>query len=689
MSSSRAVHRMLRSLLALIAAAATSASLMTPAGARTVEGTATFRLHLLAHEIGREVVTTSETASGRHLASNFHFDDRGAAVDLTAGLDLSPDGNPLRLVVKGKTYRYFSSDTEVTRSADRVQVRDNGANRTVAVAGQPFFPLDGYAPIGVQEVLIRYWFAHGRPAEIVAPPAGVVRIAVRGLTVIDAPVVASSGNPSGLALAATGGGDRWRLSIDGALWGTETAWFDTRTDQLIALTTWAGALPFEAIRDGYESQRDRFIAEAVADRIADLEALTRRTPPLHSSTFALVGATIVDGTDAAAIPHGTVLVREGRIAAVGAAAAVTVPRETTIVDVRGTTIVPGLWDMHAHASQVDWAPVYLASGVTTIRDMGGEQAFLTAFRDAIASGRGLGPRLLLAGLIDGPGPRAFGTRWAATPEEGGAAVRALKAAGFQEAKIYTLVAPEVVTRIAAVAHQEGMMVTGHIPTGMDVRQAVEAGYDQIAHMPISGQPGSDAVKDLIAFFVAHHTVIDPTSSWNELLQHAPATPIAAFQPGVQRLPAPLARMILSTPGGTAEPAAARARLLQSLRLVNDARAAGVPVVAGTDKGVPGFSVQREIELYVDGGMTPLQAIQAATSVPARVMRLERETGTVEVGKRADLLILDANPLDNIANVRTGRFVVTGGVLYDCGQLWAAAGYAAARRATPDIVPGRR
>ena len=163
-------------------------------------------------------------------------------------------------------------------------------------------------------------------------------------------------------------------------------------------------------------------------------------------------------------------------------------------------------------------------------------------------------------------------------------------------------------------------------------------------------------------------------SWNELLQHAAATPIESFQPGVARLPAPLARMILSTPGGNGDPAAARARLLQSLQNLRDARQAGVPVVAGTDKGVPGFSVQREIELYVDGGMTPLQAIQAATIVPARVMRLDKESGTVEVGKRADLVVLSANPLDTIASIRSARMVVANGALYDCGKLWAAAGY---------------
>ena len=126
------------------------------------------------------------------------------------------------------------------------------------------------------------------------------------------------------------------------------------------------------MRDGYEPMRDRFIEEAVQDRVVDLETLTRSSTPERRGTFALVGATIVDGTDARPIANGTVMVRDGRIAAVGPSAAVTVDGGVPAIDVTGSTIVPGLWDMHAHASQVDWAPVYLASGVTTIRDMGGE-----------------------------------------------------------------------------------------------------------------------------------------------------------------------------------------------------------------------------------------------------------------------------------------------------------------------------
>jgi imidazolonepropionase-like amidohydrolase len=241
-------------------------------------------------------------------------------------------------------------------------------------------------------------------------------------------------------------------------------------------------------------------------------------------------------------------------------------------------------------------------------------------------------------------------------------------------KIYDYVKPEVVKAITDEAHRLGMTVTGHVPRGMTAQSAVEAGFDHLAHMRISGQPGSDAVAAQIAFFKAHGTVMDPTESWNELGGHSAQTPISSFQPGVTRLPLPLRRMFASMTAGTRDPATVHAGLVQSLKLVHEAQQAGVLVVAGTDKGVPGFSVQRELELYVEGGMTPLEAIQSATIAPAMAMRLDREVGTVEVGKRADLAVFDADPLAQISNIRSATSVVTAGRLYDSSALWRAAGF---------------
>ena len=330
--------------------------------------------------------------------------------------------------------------------------------------------------------------------------------------------------------------------------------------------------------------------------------------------------------------------------------------------------------MHAHASQVDWGLVYLASGVTTIRDLGGDNTFLVAMRAAIRSGEVLGPRYLLAGLVDGPGPRAFGGVTAATPDEGRAVLRKYHEQGFEQIKIYSLVAPDVVKAIVAEAHARGMTVTGHVPGGMTAQSAVEGGFDSLAHMQLRGEPGSDASNTQIAFFKKYGTVMDPTTSWNELGGRPASVPLETFLPGASGLPLPLKRMFDSMPGSATEPAAWRARLVESARLLKRAVDAGLLVVAGTDKGVPGLSLPRELELYVEGGMTPLQAIQTATILPARAMKLDKELGTIEVGKRADLVVLDADPLAKISNVRLVRWVLANGRMNDAATLWRTAGF---------------
>ena len=620
-----------------------------------------FALSFLGHVIGEERVTVTNIGPGRKIASAFVFEDRGTKVELNASLELDAEGLPIRFMSKGKTYRLFSTDVDVVRVGDRVHVRDGKAEETIDLKGRPFFPVDNYAPIAVQEQLIQYWMSHGRPKEIVAPPAGIVRISARGAVIRDA------GRGSKLIPVLD------ELAIDGVVWGTESAFVEHDSRRLVGLATWAGNLPFEAAVPDSDWNIPGLIRKAGVSRIADLAAATKAIVPIKTGTYAVFALRVITGTDAPPIENGVIIVKDGRIDAVGPRADVAIPKDMPIVYMSGKTVIPGLWDTHAHSSQTDWAFPYLAGGVTTVRDMGGENEFLVPYRDAINTGRVLAPRLLLAGLVDGPGPGAFGHLWAATPDEGRAVVRKLKADGFEEVKIYQLLTADVVKAMADEAHKLGMTVTGHTPRG--AREAVENGFDEIAHGTVQGPAGSTASNELIEFYKAHHTTLDPTPSWGELSGRPASIPVESFIPGVLRLPRTLARQFASMPGGNGDPAQYEARQLSTLGMLNEARKAGIPVVAGTDKGIPGFSLQREIELYVKGGMTPLQAIQAATIVPARVMKLDKDAGTIEAGKRADLVVLDADPLANIANIRTASRVVVNGRLYGSAALWRAAGYA--------------
>ena len=652
---------MIRAVRIILAACLGASMVTTTAGVRSVRlqphpvERGTLRLHYVQKPIGYERYEIARDGDVLTMTSDFDFTDRGGRVQLAATLRAKADFTPLSFKAQGKSYRFVNVDSEVRIEGASAIVKADGREARVPLPAQ-FYTVDGYAPFAAQMMLLRYWKQHGQPRvlnTVPGLPANDVFIEARGREAIR---------------LGTGVVQLDRYAIDGVVWGRETVWLDER-GALAAAITRAGGLSFEAVREDLEPALVDFVQRATRDRIADLEAITQRTPLLKSGNYAMMGATIVDGTGGPAIPDGVIVVRDGRIAAVGKRASVAIPAGTPAVPVDGKTIIPGLWDMHTHVTQVEWAPVYLGAGVTTVRDMGNEFEFITALRDAIASKRALGPRILAAGLIDGGGPNAFGVYDAVTPDEARQTVAKYHDAGFQQIKIYSLVTPAIVEVITAEAHRLGMTVTGHIPNGMTIEQAAAAGMDHIAHLPIRGEAGSDEVKRTIAFLRDHKTVIDPTQSWNELLGHAVGTPIAAFQPGVLKIPPPLNRVFSNAGAAGIDAATARMRLERSLRIVKALHDAGVPVVVGTDEGIPGHSVHREIELYVEAGLTPMQALQAATIVSARAMKMDGELGTIERGKRADLVVLNANPLDAIGNIRSVRWTISDGRVYDAPTLW--------------------
>jgi len=461
-----------------------------------------------------------------------------------------------------------------------------------------------------------------------------------------------------------------RYAIGGVGWGDETIWLDDR-DEIAAASTYAGNLPLEAVRDEYKDALPQLIASANSDRFHELRSISRQIRPLMQANFAIVGVTLIDGKSDAAIENATVIVRDGRIADAGGKVAI--PSGIPVIDGHGKTVLPGLWEMHAHFAQVEYGPAYLAAGVTSARDCGDEFEFLTGVRDLIHGGA-LGPHLMLAGLVDGSGPGTFGVTWADTPEQGRAVVAKYHAAGFEQMKIYNKIKPDVLRAITDEAHRDGMSVTGHIPEGMTAVDGVDAGMDQINHFgPIlqalhAAGPSREA--EVIQYFKDHHTVIDPTLAWGELLGRPTNVPIESFEPGFAKAPYTLTSMIGmsgSAPGEWKRP-------VESFRVLRALYAAGVPIVAGTDKAVPAHSLHRELELYVEAGLTPMQVIQIATSGAARVMGVEGEVGTIEAGKRADMILVDGNPLTHFADLRNVHRVITYGRVYDPGPLWSSVGF---------------
>jgi hypothetical protein len=185
---------------------------------------------------------------------------------------------------------------------------------------------------------------------------------------------------------------------------------------------------------------------------------------------------------------------------------------------------------------------------------------------------------------------------------------------------------------------------------------------------------SPEAQKAIAFLVQHGTVVDPTVALFEFFTASSVKPPVTIEPGVAHV-APELQAILAEAGPPTPHTELQEKIVQKdLAIIGALHHAGVPIVAGTDQTVPGYSLYREIELYAQAGFTPMEAIQAATIVPARVMGLDKELGTVEAGKRADLIILDASPLESIHNIRKVEFVITNGVLYNCAELWRSVGF---------------
>ena len=618
----------------------------------------TLLLHFLRLPVGEETYELKKEADILILRSNFAYTERGSQVPLTATLRMKSDFSPVAFTSKGKSYRPFSVDAAVLLSDDghTAMVREGTTSRKLSVPPR-YFTISGYNPFSVQMMMLRYWISHGKPKRLPQLPAALPEADI---------VITEAGKDqiqaAGKAVRLT------RYSIGNVVWGNETVWLNEQ-NEIAAAATFAGGLPFEAIRSEYKDALPQLLGSSDGDRIAALTALSSTIKPVAEGSYAITVARMIDGTGAVPVNDAVIVVRDGKIMAAGPRASVGLPKGIRVIDAPTATLLPGLWEMHAHFAQVEYGPVYLAAGVTAARDCGGEFPFVTAIRDLINTRGGLGPQLILAGLVDGSGTGTFTTNWADTPEQGRAMVAKYKAAGFAQMKIYTRITPEVLKAIAEEAHRVGMTVTGHVPQGMTAQQAVEAGMDQINHFgPVQQAARTMGVAAAVQFFLEHHTVVDPTMAWGELLGRPPGVEIASFEPGFGKAPYSLTSVIGTAATSTRSGSDSAAALLVALHR------AGVPIVAGTDKAVPGHSLHRELELYVKAGLPPMDVIQLATLGSAKAMRMDREMGSIEAGKQADLILVDGNPLQDFASLRRVTRVVTKGRMYDPAPLWRSAGF---------------
>jgi imidazolonepropionase-like amidohydrolase len=586
--------------------------------------------------------------------------------------------------VKGTNADYF-----VRVEHGLATIREGNRSRRLEVPNR-FYTVSGYAPVSVHMMLLRYWTRHAVAGSIPTLFGSEARVEHRGVD-----KVRLGGKNVELQ----------RYAVTGIIWGREWLWVDPSKQVVAVMTFSPGLNPIHAVRQGFAKFSPALLASATSDGARELARVVQRTSQTHKPALAIVGASLIDGSGSAPVRDAAVVVRGDRIVAAGPRGSVSIPESTEVVDASGKTILPGLWDMHAHHDQVEWGPAYLAAGVTTVRDCGNLVDVKLALREAVESGNAIGPRLLLAGLIDGKGAAATGPIRVDSPAEARAAVEQFKRKRFDQIKIYDSVKPDLLRIIAAEAHRLGMTVTGHVPQGMNVFEAVEAGMDQINHfafIPLvmlsdaekarlekaglgdflltlssitnAVRLDSIAARRAMTFLQEHGTVLDPTFAEFELYVHNKGEPIEPFEPGVVKVSAELASQI-NLLGLPADRAGIHQQAFASgLSILGALHQAGVRIVAGTDQFVPGYSLHRELELYVKAGFTPMEAIRAATIVPAQTMNLQSEIGTIEPGKRADIILLDGNPIENIANIRKVSAVIARGRFYDCKVLWHSVGF---------------
>ena len=405
----------------------------------------------------------------------------------------------------------------------------------------------------------------------------------------------------------------------------------------------------------------------------------------------------------------TVVVAQGRIVSVGSALRTAVPRDARRVDGKGRTLLPGLWDYHRHVEDDATGPFLLSLGVTSIRDPSNNNAKTEDRWLRWARGDLLFPHVYASALIDGEGPNSTKTRtsWIRfgdvvdSQEEALAAVRRAKAAGFTGVKFYGSINRDWVEATIREAHRLGMRAHGHLPSGWRPSRAIDAGYDEITHgyfmmleaMPESvvaasetrsrfvgpAQYGKDVdlaaqpMAGLAALMARRKISSDPTLVVVEWLFTAENGSLSPAYQAYARTGPPMMqrrfRLGFAAPSALADGKKSFARMID---MVGGFHRAGVTIAAGTDSS--SLELVRELELYVQAGFTPAQAIEAATIVPATLLGADKETGSIAVGKRADLVLVEGDPSRNVGDLRNTRLVMAEGQLLDADALRAASGF---------------
>ena len=613
---------------------------------------------------------------------DFIFKDNGRGPELKEEYVLAADGTFATYSVKG-TSTFGAPVDESFRVENGVAIWKSTAD----AAEQPLVEGAAYSPLGGSPQSLSVAFsALSRRADGKLPliPSGT--LSMRAVTEIE--VVKGDEKRKVQLVMLTGVGL------------TPTFfWATTGPQPRMFASIFPGYL--QLIEDGWQANGDALETrqkQAEADALGDLQK--RLSHPLSGTTL-IRNARVFDSENATLGAASDVLIANGRIVSISGGGQENA-RADRVIDAGGRVLLPGLFDMHGHISE--WqGGLHLAAGVTTVRDMGNDNKTLQQLMTDERNGRRLSPSIVAAGFLEGESPMSARNGFVISDLAGAKkAVDWYAKNGYPQIKIYNSFPKDILRDTVSYAHSKDMRVSGHIPVFLRAQDALDAGYDEIQHinqvllnflvedttdtrtlerfylpakriadMNFDAKP----VQDLIARLSRDQIAIDPTLTAFDFIRHRAGQMSPAYAAVAEHMPPDVLRGFRVAEFDIPDDAT-HARYNKSydkmVEFVGRMYKAGVPILAGTD-GFAGFTLQRELELYVKAGMTPAQALQIATWTGAKYARVLEDRGSIAVGKRADLVLVDGDPTADIADIRKIALVIKNGTAYYPSDVYESLG----------------
>ena len=635
-------------------------------------------------EAGHQVVTTGDDGITR---VDYVFKDNGRGPELKEEFKLAPDGTFTSYHVTGSTTFGAPVDESFGREGNKAWWKSTSDKGEQTVEGTALYSPLGGTPAGFS---VAFAALAKRPdGKLPMIPSGTLSTR----KVAEAEVSNGKEKRKVQLLALTGIG-----LVPTFAWATEGQPSKGESPRLFAFI-YPGFV--QLIEDGWQSNANALETRQKQAETETLVAFQKRLAhPLQGATL-IRNARVFDSEKAVLGPASDVLVRDGRIVSVGATGSGKAKADH-VVDAGGRVLLPGLFDMHAHVGRWDGG-LNIATGVTTVRDMGNDNATLQQIIAEEKAGTLLATRIVPAGFIEGESPMSARNGFVIKNlDEAKKAIDWYAEHGYPQIKIYNSFPKAILRDTTAYAHSKGLRVSGHIPAFLRAQEAVEQGYDEIQHinqvmlnflvddktdtrtlvrfyLPAEKVADLDfdskPVQDFIAMLAKKQTVIDPTISTFEYWRQRPGQMTESYGPVADHMPPDIQRGLRVAEMKIPDDATAERynkSFLKMVEFVGRMYKAGVPIVAGTD-AIPGFTVQSELEWYVRAGMTPSQALQVATWNGAKYSRTLEDRGSIAPGKRADLILVDGDPTKDISDIRKVALVLKGDTAYYPSEIFEAMG----------------